>query len=146
MPLSCGMRHVARRILFATAALAIVVAAGACSPEEESAFRSVNTLRNAHGVRWLDWNEGAYDKAVAWSNHMAAEGELSHSTLSDGVPPGWNVLGENVAYAGSVEQAMAVLEASPPHRANLLNPKFTSIAIGVVERDGLFWVTEVFVG
>jgi uncharacterized protein YkwD len=41
---------------------------------------------------------------------------------------------------------MQALEASPPHRANLLNPDFTSIAIGVVERDGRVWVTEVFIG
>jgi len=138
--------RLARRLVLVVAAVGIVLAAGACSPEEETAFRSVNTLRDAHDLRWLDWNEGAYAKAVAWSEHMADEGRLSHSNLRDGVPPGWRVLGENVAYAGSVEQAMAALEASPPHRANLLNPQFTSIAIGVVERDGLVWVTEVFIG
>ena len=138
--------RIARRLLLLVAALAIVVAAGACSPEEETAFKSVNTLRNAHSLRWLDWNQGVYDKAVAWSNHMADEGKLSHSTLSDGVPAGWHTLGENVAYAASVEQAMDALEASPPHLANLLNPDFTSVAIGVVERDGKVWVTEVFVG
>jgi uncharacterized protein YkwD len=77
---------------------------------------------------------------------MADEGQLSHSVLSDGVPAGWHTLGENVAYASSVEAAMAALEASPPHLANLLNPEFTTIAIGVVERDGRVWVTEVFIG
>jgi uncharacterized protein YkwD len=135
-----------RRVLLAFAALALVVLAAACSPEEETAFRSVNTLRETNHLRWLDWNQGAYDKAVAWSGHMADEGQLSHSNLAEGVPPGWHTLGENVAYAGTVEHAMAALEASPPHRANLLNPAFTSIAIGVVERDGRVWVTEVFVG
>jgi len=135
-----------RRILLIVAALAIVLAAGACSPLEEAAFKDVNALREAHGLRWFDWNEDAYAKAVAWSEHMADEGRLSHSVLREGIPPGWRVLGENVAYAGSVEQAMAALEASPPHLANLLNPDFKSIAIGVVERDGRVWVTEVFVG
>ncbi|HEX4904936.1 MAG TPA: CAP domain-containing protein [Acidimicrobiales bacterium] len=138
--------RIARRLLLALAGLAIVVASSACTPQEEDAFRSVNTLREVNGLRWLDWNEGAYDKAVAWSNHMADEGQLSHSVLAEDVPAGWNVLGENVAYAGTVAQAMQALEASPPHRANLLNPKFTSIAIGVVERDGRVWVTEVFIG
>ena len=138
--------QLARRLLLVLAGLAIVVASSACTPQEEDAFRSVNTLRAANGMRFLDWNDGAYDKAVAWSHHMAEEGALSHSTLADGVPSGWSRLGENVAYAGSVEQAMQALEASPPHRANLLNPAFTSIAIGVVERDGRVWVTEVFIG
>jgi uncharacterized protein YkwD len=138
--------RLARRLVLLVAAAAIVIAAGACSPEEETAYKSVNALRDAHHLRWLDWNEGAYEKAVAWSEHMAEEGRLSHSVLREGVPAGWRILGENVAYAGSVEQAMAALEASPPHLANLLNPAFKSIAIGVVERDGVVWVTEVFVG
>lgn len=140
------MRTFLRRIGFAIAALAIVVAAGACSPQEEDAFRAVNTLRDEHGLRYLDWNEAVLAKAEAWSAHMADEGKLSHSNLADGVPAGWHTLGENVAYAGSVEQAMEVLEASEPHLANILNTAFTSVAIGVVERDGLVWVSEVFVG
>jgi uncharacterized protein YkwD len=77
---------------------------------------------------------------------MADEGRLSHSTLSDGVPAGWHTLGENVAYASSMPKAIAALEASAPHRANMLNPAFTSVAVGVVARNGLVWVTEVFVG
>jgi uncharacterized protein YkwD len=138
--------RLARRLVLLAAALVFVVVAAACSPEEETSFKAVNTLRAAHHLRWLDWNDGAYDKAVAWSNHMADEGQLSHSTLRDGVPAGWHSLGENVAYAGTIEAAMAALEASPPHLANILNPAFTSVAIGVVERDGRVWVTEVFVG
>jgi uncharacterized protein YkwD len=122
------------------------LASSACTPQEEDAFRAVNTLREVNGLRWLDWNQGAYDKAVAWSNHMADQDTLSHSTLADGVPAGWHLLGENVAYAGTVAQAMQALESSPPHRANLLNPAFTSVAIGVVERGGRVWVTEVFIG
>ena len=139
------MRRFSRWALLVVGLLAIVASA-ACSPQEEEAFRSVNTFRAANQLRWLDWNEGAYEKAVAWSNHMADDGKLSHSKLAQGIPGGWNRLGENVAYAGSVAQAMAALEASPPHRANLLNPAFTSIAIGIVERDGRVWVTEIFIG
>jgi uncharacterized protein YkwD len=138
-----GMR---RRIAALIAVLFVLVLAGACSPQEETAFRTTNALRDAQGLRWLDWNQDAYDKAVEWSEHMADEGRLSHSTLADGVPSGWRKLGENVAYAGTVEQAMAALTASPGHLANMLNPEFTSVAIGVVERDGRVWVTQVFVG
>ena len=139
------MRRLTRGALVLVGLL-VIVASAACSPQEEEAFRSVNAFRQAHNLRWLDWNEGAYDKAVAWSNHMADEGRLSHSKLTEGIPAGWNRLGENVAYASSVAKAMAALEASPPHRANLLNPAFTSIAIGIVERDGRVWVTEIFIG
>jgi uncharacterized protein YkwD len=134
------------RVLLLLAALVVVVIGAACSPDEQSAYRSVNTLRDANHERWLDWNDDVYAKALAWSNHMADAGALSHSKLSDGVPAGWHTLGENVAYAGSIEQAMATLEASPPHRANLLNPAFRSIAIGVVRRGSTVWVTEEFIG
>jgi uncharacterized protein YkwD len=138
--------RVSRRVVAVVVGLVLLLASSACTPEEKASFTAVNTLRETHGLRWLDWNEAAYDKAVAWSNHMADEGRLSHSTLSDGVPAGWRILGENVAYAGSVAAAMQALEHSPPHLANILNPKFTSVAIGVVHRDGRFWVTEVFIG
>jgi uncharacterized protein YkwD len=139
------VRRFRRIALLLVLGLAVLVSA-ACTPQEAEAFKSVNSLRAAHQVPELVWNEDAYAKAVAWSNHMADEGKLSHSVLREGVPAGWQLLGENVAYAGSVEQAMAALEASPPHLANLLNPRFTSIAIGIIERDGRVWVTEVFIG
>ena len=135
-----------RRIAAVAVALVVLALVGACTPQEGDAFKATNALREARGLRWLDWNEGAYDKAVAWSERMADEGRLSHSVLSAGVPAGWRRLGENVAYAGSVEQAMAVLTASPAHLANMVNPAFTSVAIGIVERDGKVWVTQVFIG
>jgi uncharacterized protein YkwD len=140
------MRSRRLRVLLVIFGLSLAILSAACSPEEQSAFKSVETLRESNHLRWLDWNEGAYAKAVAWSNHMADDGQLSHSILAEGAPAGWHLLGENVAYAGSVDEAMAALEASPPHRANLLNPAFSSIAIGVVERDGRVWVTEEFIG
>jgi uncharacterized protein YkwD len=143
--MSQGMRR-ARRLALVLFLGLLVLASAACTPEEGEAFTSVNTLREANHLPALGWNDGAYEKAVAWSNHMADEGRLSHSVLREGVPAGWRILGENVAYAGSVAQAMAALEASPPHRANLLNPLFSSIAVGIVERDGRVWVTEVFIG
>jgi uncharacterized protein YkwD len=139
------MRRLRRFAVLVLFGLAVLLGA-ACTPEEGEAYKAVNAVREAHHLPGLGWNEDVYDKAVAWSNHMADEGRLSHSVLSDGVPDGWRRLGENVAYAGSVAQAMAALEASPGHLANMINPAFTSVAIGVVERDGRVWVTEVFVG
>jgi uncharacterized protein YkwD len=134
------------RVVLVTAALVVVALGAACSPEERSAFGSVNTLRSANHLPALEWNEGAYEKAADWSRHMADEGRLSHSNLADGLPAGWRTVGENVAYASSVDSAMQTLASSPPHRANLLNPAFRSVAIGVAVRDGKVWVTEVFIG
>jgi hypothetical protein len=43
-------------------------------------------------------------------------------------------LGENVSQGDSVEAAYAALMASPSHRANMLEPAFTQVGIGVVLR------------
>lgn len=55
----------------------------------------------------------------------------------------WTRIGENIA-AGqrSPEEVMAAWMASPGHRANILNPAFREIGIGVVNRgrSGLYWV------
>jgi uncharacterized protein YkwD len=127
--------------------MAVIALAGACSPaQERSAYDAINALRSQNRLPGLAWNTAVYDKAVAWSNHMADQGRLSHSVLSDGVPAGWHTLGENVAVAGTIDRAISTLEGSAPHRANMLNPAFRSTAVGVTVRDGRVWVTEVFVG
>ena len=135
-----------KRLVLGIVALLVVVTAAACSPDEDAGFRAINQLRAQNHVAPLHWNDAVYPKAQAWSQHMADQGRLSHSTLSDGVPAGWHTIGENVAYASTMDKAIASLEASAPHRANMLNPAFTSAAVGVVAKNGMVWVTEVFVG
>jgi uncharacterized protein YkwD len=135
-----------RKVTLAIAALTVAIAAVACSPEERHTFEEINAFRGANGVAALEWEGSAHAKAVAWSKHMASQGRLSHSTLSDGIDPGWKALGENVAYNSSLDGAIRALERSPGHRANLLSPKFTHVAVGVVKANGLWWVTQVFIG
>ena len=60
--------------------------------------------------------------------------------------PGWRVIGENVAVAGSIEQAQSALEQSPGHLANMVNAKFTEVGIGVTVSKGRVYVVQVFVG
>lgn len=135
-----------RRLLSATIALAVAVALVACTPEEASHLDGINALRERFGLPALTWEEGAYAKARDWSQKMADDGRLSHSELSDGILAGWRTLGENVAMNSSVEGALAALERSPDHLANMLNPTFTKVAIGIVHQDGRYWVTQVFIG
>jgi uncharacterized protein YkwD len=136
------MRKVLALLIAALAVLLLV----ACSPEEASHVQMVNSFRSANGVPQLDWSDPLYDKARAWSQHMADEGKLSHSDLKAGAPAGWRILGENVAYNSSLTGAMEALENSPAHRANLLNPAFTRVAVGIVFQNKVYWVTEEFVG
>jgi uncharacterized protein YkwD len=136
------MRKLVSLLVGLTVALLLV----ACTPEEGNHLDAVNAYREAHGVPALHWEQGAYDKAHSWSEHLAQQGSLSHSVLSQGVPAGWHVLGENVAMNPSLDGAMTALEGSAPHRANLLNPRFDRVAVGVVQAKGMYWVTEVFLG
>jgi uncharacterized protein YkwD len=135
-----------RRILATLCTLIAVLLLVACSPEEQSAAQSVQQFRAANGVPALGWDDTLYEKARAWSQHLADQGSLSHSKLDDGAPAGWKLLGENVAWNTDLDAAMRMLEASPAHRANLLNPRFTRGAVGVVQQGGRYWVTEEFVG
>ena len=109
-------------------------------------MQMVNDFRISQGVQQLGWDDTLYVKAREWSQHMANEGKLSHSDLRSGAPAGWRILGENVAWNTSLVGAMEALEASPAHRANLLNPQFKRVAVGIIFQDGKYWVTEEFVG
>ena len=135
-----------RRVLTVLATAAIALLLVACTPEEATHLEQLNAFRTGQGLPALQWEEGAYQKAHDWSQHLADAGRLSHSTLSAGVPAGWHTLGENVAYAPTLEAAQRALEKSPGHRANMLNPAFTKVAVGVVHQGGMYWVTQVFIG
>ena len=136
------MRKLVATVVAAVVALLLV----ACTPAEGTHFNQLNDYRKSQGVPTLHWEEAAYQKAHAWSEHMASQNKLSHSILSQGVPNDWRALGENVAMGPSLNAAFDALVKSAPHRANMLNPKFNRAAIGVVERNGYFWITEVFIG
>jgi uncharacterized protein YkwD len=138
-----------RKVLTAAGAVLLALVLVACTPEEASHGQAVNDFRTANGVPILNWEEQVYPAARAWSQHMADAGALSHpSNLAAdfNVPAGWHKLGQNVAVAPTLESAMTALENSAPHRANLLDPAFTRIAIGIIQQGGRYWVTEDFIG
>jgi uncharacterized protein YkwD len=115
---------------------------GSMSVLQLEAFSRLNNFRGAP----LTPTGELMIKAQSWSAKMARDGRLSHSTLSDGIGPGWKTIGENVAAAPSLEAAQSALEQSTPHRANMLNPAFSEGGVGVVEANGTYWITQDFVG
>jgi hypothetical protein len=55
------------------------------------------------------------------------------------------VAGENVAHETTVVRAHRALWASPSHRENLLDPRFTTFGIGIARDDeGSLWICEIF--
>lgn len=75
--------------------------------------------------------------------HDVGEGDWTERLLAAGVPV--EHAGENVASASSLARAHRALWASPSHRANLLDPRFTRVGLGIRNSDdGRVWVTQVF--
>ena len=103
-----------------------------------------NALRASKGLGGLSVNGTLAAKARNWAEHMAAVGAISHSNLSDGAPPEWHRLGENVGRGPSVDSINGALVASPDHYANLTDPGFQTIGVGVVNANGTYYVAEVF--
>jgi len=138
-----------RKLLALATSAAVAVLLVACTPEETNHFVGLNQFRNQNGVASLDWDEALYGPARSWSQYMADTGRLAHpSSLKANFnpPPGWRTIGQNVAVASTLESALAALKNSPGHRANMLNRNFTRVAIGVVQKNGRFWITEDFIG
>ncbi len=103
-----------------------------------------NGLRASLGLPSLSVNGTLVAKAQAWAEHMAAVGDISHSNLSDGAPSEWVRLGENVGRGPSVDAIHNALVASPEHYRNLTDPGFRYVGVGVVNANGTFFVSEVF--
>lgn len=135
-----------RKIISTVTALALAVVLVACTPEEGSHLDSINALRAEHGLPALTWDEDAYAQAREWSEKLAEEGRLLHSTLSERLGDRWGTLGESVATNSTVQGAFDALMRSPEHLANMLDPDFTKVAIGIVRERGQYWVTQLFLG
>lgn len=107
-----------------------------------------NAIRKSHGLSQLTFAPHiAVQVSQPWTMRMATSGTLSHN--SSFAWSGANRWAENVAYTSSRDAAhhlMTMWMDSPGHRTNILNGAYTTIAIGVVERDGLTWATANFYG
>lgn len=102
----------------------------------------VNSARAANGLPPFVSNSTLNSMAVGWVGKMARTG-LSHNPGLY-VPSGFTSVGENVGKGGSVEIIHAAFMNSPGHRANILNPKFTHMGVGVENLNGQVWVVQVF--
>lgn len=115
---------------------------GTVDPQaEQEMFRLVNTERSRAGLQLLAFDEQLRDVARAHSKDMFVRGYFSHYT-PEGISPfdrmasadiEYTYAGENLALAPSTELAMQGLMNSPGHRANILNPHFNKIGIGVID-------------
>ncbi len=113
----------------------------------------VNMERAKQGLKTLAFNQNLTDIARAHSADMFERGYFSHyspegKTVADRAAEhqiSYVVIGENLAYAPTLELAHNGLMNSPGHRANILSPDFGEVGIGVMD-GGVFglMITQVF--
>jgi uncharacterized protein YkwD len=109
------------------------------------ALNLLNRDRTSRGLPALPVRADAQAKAQAWAEKLAVDGRLSHSTLGQGLTQCYSGVGENVAMAPSVAHAEQLLMDDPPHRANILAPRWTAVGVGVARTNGGYMVVQVFV-
>jgi uncharacterized protein YkwD len=108
---------------------------------EQQMFALVNKERFAQGLQPLTFDTRLQNLAREHSNDMFQRGYFSHYT-PEGLSPfdrmdrakiTYQYAGENLALAPSTTLAMQGLMNSPGHRANILNPNFHKVGIGVID-------------
>lgn len=109
----------------------------------------VDGERAAVGRKALNINTDLNLEADRWAQEMRNSCTLKHRpNLATGLPSGWTMVGENVAYAGSLSSAHNSLMASTGHRNNLLNSSYTHVGYGVVKGHcygwSNTWVVQIF--
>ena len=122
-----------------------VAGGGSFSPASESDFVSrLNDLRAGQGLPALIVDSGFKPYARDWAKNMGDIDALKHGEFTALFDP-WTSLGENVGYGPSVSSIFNALVASSAHYANMVDPGFTHIGIGVwITDEGKMWTTHVF--
>ena len=138
--------------MVAPAAQALPATTAAPSGVAEQAIQLLNLVNSDRASAGLAPVHARTDVAAIaqdWTAQMVAAGTLSHNDAyfspetHDAI--GAQAEGENVGFAGSMEAVEIGFMNSPHHRANVLDPRFTAIGIGVQQSSsGAWWVTQDF--
>lgn len=108
---------------------------------EAKMFELVNQERTKRGFKPLQWDPQLLPVARAHSQDMFQRGYFSHYTL-EGKDPfdrmkaagiKYYTAGENLALGPTLTICHDGLMNSPGHRANILNPSYGRIAIGILD-------------
>jgi uncharacterized protein YkwD len=116
-----------------------------------------NTAETSGRAFPLRWNERLADVAREHSLDMLNQGYFAHVDPKGRSVAGrieaagmqWQEVGENIAIYTAVDHAEAAFMNEPKfaknHRANILNPRFSDIGIGIVTGpNGMLYITQDF--
>ena len=150
-------------------AIAVVACSGSGSPTSPSSsvsasevefqlLRLTNGERDGAGVDPdLDSDTSLSNLARAHSNAMRDQGFVGH-TGPDGRTLRQRLVEAGVDYSRAAENIAQVSNTANPaslahellmdserHRANILDPRFHLVGIGVARSSDTFWITQIFV-
>jgi len=127
----------------------------ALTQDEQKMINLVNQERQKYGMKPLKVDYQLVKLARMKSQDMVDKNYFSHQSPTYGSPfdmmknagVSYRWAGENIAGAGTVERAHNALMNSEGHRANILNPNFTHIGVGIVMGGpyGMMF-TQMFIG
>jgi uncharacterized protein YkwD len=131
---------------------AISASAQVDTQAEQQILNSLNNERTSRGLAPLTLDDRLTGAARKHSSLMAQRHAISHEFPGEAdmtarvVATGLHLksTGENVAASPTAEHAHDALMHSPPHRENILHPKFDHVGIGVVREGDVLYVTEDF--
>jgi len=127
--------------------------ASAGTSNEQLMLLLVNEEREKAGLQPLKLDGELSEAARAHTRDMHDNEFFSHvssrtGSLRDRLHRAgitYRAAGENIGMAASIRDVNRLLFESPGHRANLLNPEFTHLGLGILaQEDGTFLVTQVF--
>lgn len=139
--------------LFLLACASSAPAGSPMLPPEKRVFDDLNQERAKNGLPILEWNEQVAAAARTHARLLLENARLSHqfpgeATLAErlgATGTRFTVAAENVARTEYIEDVHLALMGSPGHRANMLNPNYNAVGIGVAEHEGKIYVTQDFI-
>lgn len=124
---------------------------------EQTMLTMVNDLRASRGIAPLAHDPSLALVARRWSAEMAETESFKHnSDYSSQYPPGWHSAAENIALGETsgtlttdaiqrlVSIAFDTLADSPGHHANMTDPRFTHVGVGMALGYSTLWTTQNF--
>lgn len=133
-------------ILIVGASVATAAPAQAATGDAAKIFAQTNAQRAKAGLKPLI-SDPALDKAAAeWARALARSCTFKHSTSTwraeRVAKAGWSATGENIAAGYAANSVVTAWMASPGHKANILNTKYTGVGIGYAKGTcySSYWV------
>lgn len=137
-------------VFLASTGLSPATAQAQSASDEATFINLINQVRAGQGLPPLIQNGELTSLARSWSQAQRdgvcpGNDYICHANpLDSGVTQSWAKLGENVGTGPNVNDVMDAFIASPGHYANIIDPAFTHVGVGVVWDGARLYTTHRF--